>query len=77
MKLQHALLAAGLLAASSASAFTNIDTVFVGDAGNADDSTGFGGVSYGYHIGTYEVTNSQYAAFLNAVATGWDEHRLY
>jgi len=70
MKLQHlSLLAAGLLAASTATAAINIDTVFVGDAGNPNDSTGFGGVSYGYHIGTYEVTNAQYTAFLNATAS--------
>jgi formylglycine-generating enzyme required for sulfatase activity len=77
MKLQRLpLLAAGLLAASTASAFINIGTVFVGDAGNADDSTGFGGVSYGYYIGTHEVTNSQYTAFLNSVAAT-DKHNLY
>ncbi len=76
MKRAHSLLAAVLFAASSASAMINIDTVFVGDAGNANDSTGFGGVSYGYHIGTYEVTNAQYAAFLNAKAAT-DRHNLY
>lgn len=69
MKLRHLpLLAAGLLAASAASAALNISTVFVGDAGNPNDSTGFGGVSYGYHIGTHEVTNAQYTSFLNATA---------
>ncbi len=62
------LLAAGLLAASSASASLSISTVFVGDAGNPNDSTGFGRVDYGYHIGTYEVTNAQYTSFLNSVA---------
>ncbi len=67
MKPRHFLFAAGLLVASSASAIT-IDTVLVGDAGNLDDTTGFGGVSYDYYIGTHEVTNSQYASFLNAAA---------
>jgi len=60
-----------LLAASTASAAITIDTVFVGDAGNTgeDQSQGtFGAVAYDYHIGTHEVTNSQYTAFLNAVA---------
>jgi len=52
--------------ATSASGAINIDTVLVGDAGNANDSTGYGGVSYDYHVGTYEVTNSQYVSFLNA-----------
>jgi formylglycine-generating enzyme len=71
------LLAAGLLAASSASASVIINTVLVGDAGNANDTANpYGGVSYAYHIGTYEVTNSQYAAFLNAKATT-DTHSLY
>ena len=56
----------------------NIDTVFVGDAGNANDSAGFGGVSYDYHIGTHEVTNSQYASFLNAKAgSASDPNGLY
>jgi len=73
--IQHTLLAADLLAASSASAIT-IPTVQVGDAGNANDSSGFGGVSYDYHIGTHEVTNSQYTAFLNATAAT-DTHSLY
>ncbi len=75
----HSLLTAGLLAASTASAAINIDTVLVGNAGNANDaSTGtlYGGVSYDYHIGTHEVTNSQYTAFLNAVAAT-DTHSLY
>ena len=65
-----------LLAASTASAAITIDTVFVGNAGNANDTTGYGGVAYDYHIGTYEVTNSQYTAFLNAVAAT-DTHSLY
>ena len=52
--------------ASSATAMIEIDTSYVGDIGNANDSTGYGGVSYDYHVGTYEVTNSQYVSFLNA-----------
>ena len=74
--LQLPLLAAGLLAASMASALININTILVGDAGNANDTTGFGDVSDSYHIGTYEVTNSQYTAFLNATAAT-DTHSLY
>jgi formylglycine-generating enzyme required for sulfatase activity len=74
--IQTFLLATGLLAASAASASIDIQTSFVGDAGNANDTTGYGGVSYGYHIGTYEVTNSQYTAFLNATAAT-DTHSLY
>jgi hypothetical protein len=70
------LFAACLLAASSASAAINIDTVFVGDAGNANDSTGYGAVAYDYYIGTHEVTNGQYTAFLNAAAAS-DPNGLY
>lgn len=33
-------------------------------------------MSYGYHIGTYEVTNSQYVSFLNATAAT-NTHGLY
>ena len=45
-----------------------IDTVSVGNLGNSADTTGFGAVSYAYNIGTTEVTNAQYAAFLNEKA---------
>lgn len=54
----------------------------VGNAGNAVDpgtsfgSLRFGAVGYEYRIGTYEVTNAQYAAFLNAVAAT-DPNGLY
>jgi sulfatase modifying factor 1 len=52
-----------------------IETVVVGNAGNAPDTevmvqdgtTGYGAVSYDYRIGKYEVTNAQYTEFLNAV----------
>lgn len=54
-----------------------LDTVFVGNPGNTADSSGLGGVNYGYYIGTYEVTNSQYASFLNATAAFGDPYGLY
>jgi sulfatase modifying factor 1 len=44
-----------------------IDWVTVGDPGNAADTTGFGAVTSTFKIMTFEFTNSQYAAFLNAV----------
>ncbi len=47
-----------------------IDTEYVGDLGNEADSTGFGSVAYGYHVGLQEITVSQYAEFLNAK---WDD----
>ena len=59
-----------LLFAPAASAAT-IDWVTVGDPGNACEvqSQGcFGTVTDVYRIGKYEVTNSQYVEFLNAVA---------
>jgi hypothetical protein len=62
-----------------------IQTVPVGDAGNAadtavmvnDGTTGYGAVGYGYRIGTYDVTNAQYTAFLNAQAANSDLYGLY
>lgn len=65
-----AAIAVGLvLAPAIASAQITIGKVPVGNPGNpADPTTSRGSVSGGYAIGTYEVTLSQYAAFLNAVA---------
>jgi hypothetical protein len=40
------------------------------------DSPGYGAVSYSYQIGAYDVTGSQYAAFLNA-AGSTDTYVLY
>ncbi len=56
-----------------------IDTVLVGDPGNEGDTQSqgtFGAVSYNFHIGKHEVTNAQYAEFLNAVAVT-DPNSLY
>jgi formylglycine-generating enzyme required for sulfatase activity len=64
------------LAAASSSSAVSIDWVTVGDPGNAVDSTGFGAVGYSYQISKYEVTNTQYAEFLNAVGTS-DPNLLY
>ena len=71
------LTVAALLAASSAFAVIVIETSYVGDEGNkADSSNNYGAVNYGYNVGTYEVTNSQYVSFLNAKAAT-DTHALY
>ena len=73
------LLVLGLtaLTAGNACALITIDSVPVGNAGNAaDPTTGFGAVGYDYGIGKYEVTLNQYTAFLNAVAKT-DTYRLY
>jgi formylglycine-generating enzyme required for sulfatase activity len=71
-------LALGMMAAgtTSARATITIATVNVGNPGNPNDSTGYGGVSYIYAIGTYEVNLTQYTAFLNAVAAT-DTYSLY
>ena len=53
-----------------------IETVTVGNPGNAADTTGYGAVSYDYNIGKYEVTGGQYCEFLNAVAKT-DPYGLY
>ncbi len=67
-----ALLCLGSLAQAS----ITIPTVFVGNAGNANDTTGYGAVAYNYNIGEYDVTAGQYTAFLNAVAAT-DTYGLY
>jgi len=38
------------------------------DAGNVSEASVYGAVATAFQIGKYEVTNAQYAAFLNAVA---------
>jgi formylglycine-generating enzyme required for sulfatase activity len=57
----------------------NIEWVTVGNPGNPGDpdASGFGAVNYAYRIGKYEVTNAQYATFLNAKATVGDPTGLY
>jgi hypothetical protein len=69
------LLAAPLTAlAGPAAAAVTIDWVLVGDPGNAADTAtncyaaDCGSVGYEYSISKYEVTNAQYAEFLNAKA---------
>ena len=71
----------------AAQAAITIDTVPVGNAGNAGELSGAGAGGYGpdricgsvgytYNIGKYEVTAGQYTAFLNAVAAT-DTYGLY
>ncbi|MCY2927649.1 MAG: SUMF1/EgtB/PvdO family nonheme iron enzyme [Planctomycetota bacterium] len=61
----------------------SLETVRVGDPGNARDTWahsgnnyGQGSVTYAYNIGRYDVTAGQYTAFLNAVAAT-DTYGLY
>ena len=75
-KLLVLTLAVGVLLAQTASALVTIETVPVGNAGNAADTTGYGAVAYDYALGKYEVTLNQYSEFLNAVAAT-DTYGLY
>jgi PEP-CTERM putative exosortase interaction domain len=55
----------------------DIETVTVGNAGNAaDTTTGYGAVAYEFNLGRYEVTIEQYTTFLNTVAAT-DTYSLY
>jgi len=77
MKFPTIATVAASLFAATAHAGINMDWSTVGNAGNAaDPTTGFGAVGYDYRIGTHEVTNAQYASFLNAVAAS-DPNGLY
>ncbi len=68
----------------SAARGINIETVLVGDVGNPPDvrfmndgTTGYGSVAYEYLIGKYEVTNDEFATFLNAVARNGDTYEIF
>jgi len=43
-----------------------MEFVPIGDPGNLDDNTGYGGVAYEYNIGKYEVTAAQWSAAIAA-----------
>ena len=79
MQLRSALAVALLLLVPEIAPATSLEWVTVGDPGNACD-TGWGecvgAVDATYRIGKYEVTNAQYAEFLNAVAAA-DPNELY
>ncbi len=72
MSVRNSLTASAIMvacAASVAAGQITVPTVRIGNPGNAPDaSTGLGAVTYVYRIGTTEVTQGQYTAFLNAVA---------
>ncbi len=64
--------------ATGNAAVVSFSLVTVGVPGNPADDSGYGAVNYVYSIGQYEVTNAQYAAFLNAVdPNGIQPLRLY
>lgn len=55
-----------------------IDFVSIGHANNAAAGDGYGAVGHAYKIGKHEVTNSQYAEFLNAAdADGKNPNGIY
>lgn len=63
-------LAASLILLSAPATFAEVtfDWATIGNAGNTPDSTtGFGAVADEFRMATTEVTNAQYAEFLNAV----------
>jgi formylglycine-generating enzyme required for sulfatase activity len=81
--MRRLLILGALLVPLPGSAVT-IDWVTVGDPGNAADTAAnclnsapnCGSVGYSYDISKYEVTNAQYAEFLNAKGAS-DPHALY
>ncbi len=67
-----------LIPATSLGASISIQTQPVGSPGNlSDPATGNGAVAYNYRMGTFDVTNTQYAAFLNAKASASDPNGLW
>ena len=72
-----------VLLAMPAHAVVSIEWIEVGDPGNSPDGLGScwegdcGAVPYTYYIAKYEVTNSQYAEFLNAKAATSDPFGLF
>jgi len=76
--IKRAIIATGILAMTGLTTgwAITVDLVPVEDVGNANDSTGYGGVSTSYTIGKYETSVSDYTAFLNAVAAT-DTYNLY
>jgi formylglycine-generating enzyme required for sulfatase activity len=64
-----------LCLASNVVAASNVTISTVPVAASAGDPF-YSPVNYDYRIGTYEVTNAQYAAFLNAKAAS-DPHQLF
>jgi sulfatase modifying factor 1 len=68
--------AVAILSVAGGARAVDVETLPVGNPGNADDTRGYGGVDYEYRIGKYEVTAGEYCEFLNAVAAT-DTYGLY
>jgi hypothetical protein len=55
-----------------------IDWVRVGNPGNTNDTTDYGAVAEAYRIMKFHFTNTQYAAFLNAIdPAGENPNQVY
>ncbi len=67
--LAAALFAAFTLTSNLQAQLVTIETVTVGDAGNAANTNGLGAVADVFAMGKYEVTIGQYTSFLNSVAS--------
>jgi hypothetical protein len=67
--LQSLWLSTGLLADTFGGGAFSIDFVAIGNAGNTDDSSGFGGVNYNYRIGKYEVSRGMISDY-NSLSGG-------
>ena len=79
ISLMRRLLAVVVMGCLSAQGQTILDTlslVDVQNAGNSASASGYGAVGYNFKINRYEITSSQYAVFLNAVAQT-DSYSLY
>lgn len=71
-------LALSVVSCPAAHAIVEIDYVTVDNLANPADSNGLGSVAGSYRIGRTEVTNTQYAEFLNSVdAAGTNPLALY
>lgn len=80
MKCYMGIAMVSLVLAVSQAMAVNIEMVTVGDAGNVKDTqTNYGAVAAEFAIGKYEVTNTQYAQFLNGagVTPGTNSKGLY
>jgi formylglycine-generating enzyme len=67
LSLWLAAVAACLLSSPAGAEPIAYQMVTVGNPGNANDTTGYGTVAEAFQIMKFEFTNSQYAAFLNAI----------
>ena len=66
-----------MLTAISFDCIADMEFVRIGQTGNPPNRFGYGSVNYEYEIGKYEVTNSEYCRFLNAVAGETDVNNLF